>query len=233
MLFAAGRGTRVREVAKDLPKPLIRVCGIPLIDYALREVDAAGIPTRVVNLHYKPEQLTEHLASRNDIKVSLESSELLDTGGGLLNALPLLDGEIVFTMNTDSLWSGGNPFKQLEAAWDPERMDALLLLVPKSKATGHTGLGDFKVLDDGRLERCPEGEVGPIYTGAQIIRTERLAEIGEKAFSLVRVWEKFHCEGRLFGLLHTGGWVDAGTPFGLARAEDFARRSGEFGMPDR
>lgn len=215
MLFAAGLGTRMAPLTDRLPKPLIEVGGIALVDHALAEAAAAGISPIVVNLHYKAGMIRAHLAGRPGILYSDESTALLDTGGGLKAALPLLGDGPVFTMNTDAVWSGANPLTQLADCWAPERMEALLLLVHRDKAVGHRGAGDFDVADDGQIRRG-----GPfVYTGAQILETGRVARVDAAAFSLNRVWDDVAAQGRLFGTLHDGGFCDVGRPESIALAE--------------
>ena len=141
MLFAAGRGTRMGPLTENRPKPLIEVAGSPLIDHALALADAAGARPIVVNLSYLGAQIARHLAAR-PITLSWEPV-LLETGGGLRQALPKLGPGPVMTLNSDAVWTGANPLQQLAAAWDEDRMDTLLLLAPKSQAHGHSGRGDF------------------------------------------------------------------------------------------
>lgn len=214
MLFAAGFGTRMGALTEDRPKPLIPVAGRALLDHALGLVDAAGITTRVVNAHYMADQIAAHLAGTN-AALSLEHPDILDTGGGLRAALPLLGPGPVFTLNTDAVWTGPNPLIALRKAWDPARMGALLLLVPADRAQGHDGAGDFTLTGDGRLERG--GTL--VYTGAQIVDPAGLDSIRQTAFSLNRLWDRIAGDGRLFGLVHKGGWCDVGHPDGIAAAE--------------
>lgn len=220
MLFAAGLGTRMGALTRDRPKPMIGVAGRPLIDHALALADAAGVTRKVVNTHYLPDQIRAHLAGRPDVALSHEP-RLLETGGGLRAALPLLGGGPVITLNTDAVWTGANPVAALRAAWDPERMDALLMLVAPSRARGHTGKGDFLVAPGGHLTRGP----GPIYSGAQIIKTDGLAGVPDPAFSLNILWDRMIAEHRLFGLIHDGSWCDVGRPEGIATAEAMLREA--------
>ena len=173
MLFAAGFGTRMGALTRDRPKPLLEVAGRPLIDHALALTE--GIPTRVVNAHYHAVQIERHLAD-TDIAVSVEAPDILDTGGGLRHALPLLGDGPVFALNTDAIWAGPNPLNILARAWDPVRMEALLLCVPATRAAGHRGGGDFAIGPDGTLRRG--GDM--VYTGAQILATDRLAQIPDR-----------------------------------------------------
>lgn len=218
MLFAAGLGTRMAPLTADRPKPLICVAGRPLIDHALDQ--AVGIDRIVVNLHYRAGMIRDHLRGRANIAFSDETDTLLETGGGLKQALPLLGDAPVFTLNTDAVWTGPSPIATLAKAWDPERMDALLLLVPKARATGHTGPGDFLMDGQGRLSRGP----GLVYTGAQILRTEGLAAIPDPVFSLNRLWDGMGISQRLFGVVHPGGWCDVGRPDAIRLAEDLLGR---------
>lgn len=217
MLFAAGFGTRMGDLTKAQPKPLIPVAGRALIDHALAVADAAGITRRVANVHYLPDQIAAHLAGC-DVALSWERDRILETGGGLKAALPLLGGNPVATLNTDAVWTGRNPLRQLLAAWDGARMDGLLLLLPAGQAQGHSGTGDFLMDADGRLTRA-RGAAGPVYLGAQILRTDGLAAITEPVFSLNLLWDRMIADGRLFGLIHDGGWCDVGSPKGIALAE--------------
>ena len=224
MLFAAGRGTRMGALTADRPKPMIPVAGRPLIDHALTLAEEAGVGRTVVNLHYHGEVLAAHLADR-PVSLSWEREALLETGGGLRKALPLLGDSPVLTLNSDAVWTGANPLRELMAAWDGARMDALLLLLPAAQARGHAGRGDFLMDEAGRLRRA-EGAEGPIYLGAQILRTGGLAGIGQEVFSLNLMWDRMIAEGRAFGLVHQGGWCDVGRPEGIAEAEALLAEAG-------
>lgn len=223
MLFAAGFGTRMGPLTATRPKPLVEVAGRPLIDRALSVADEAGVERIVANSHYMPDQVEAHLAQRG-IPVSRETPTILETGGGLRKALPLLQGDPVMTMNTDAVWTGENPLLQLMAAWDADRMDGLLLLLPLDRATGHGGKGDFWIGDNGRLSRA-KGAGGPVYLGAQIVKTAGLMAIVETVFSLNVLWDQMLAAGRLFGIIHNGGWCDVGRPESILLAEDLLRSS--------
>ncbi|MGX0903790.1 MurNAc alpha-1-phosphate uridylyltransferase [Roseovarius sp. MBR-79] len=214
MLFAAGFGTRMGALTATRPKPLVEVAGRALIDHALDLVDAYAPPRTVVNLHYLPEQIRAHLAGR-DLLFSHETPEILETGGGLRAALPLLGPGPVVTMNTDAIWRGPNPLTFLAPLWDPARMDALLLCIPPQNAIGHSGAGDFTMAEDGMLSRGP----GLVYSGVQIIAPDPLHTVPETRFSLNRVWDRIAENGRLFGVGYPGRWCDVGRPEGLALAE--------------
>jgi N-acetyl-alpha-D-muramate 1-phosphate uridylyltransferase len=215
MMFAAGFGTRMGALTRDRPKPLIPVAGVPLIDHTLRLIQEAGVPRVVANLHYLPEMLKAHL-NGTEVETITETPEILETGGGLRNALPLLGPGPVFTTNTDAIWAGPNPLTLLAEAWEPAHMDALLVTVPPTQAVGHGGKGDFVADGDGRLTRGP----GMTYGGVQIIRTDLLGGIEDRAFSLNLVWDRMLAEGRLYGLTYPGQWCDVGHPDGIALAED-------------
>jgi MurNAc alpha-1-phosphate uridylyltransferase len=214
MMFAAGFGTRMGALTEDRPKPLIEVAGRPLIDHALalvQEVQPRGV---VVNLHYKAEMLEQHL-SGTGVATIREQPDILDTGGGLRNALPLLGPEPVLTTNTDAIWVGPNPMELLLKAWDPSRMDALLICVPTGQAHGHKGAGDFTIGPDGQLSR----KGNTVYGGVQIMRTDLLRDIAKTSFSLNLIWNKMAESHRLFGLEYPGQWCDVGHPEGIAEAE--------------
>ena len=210
MIFAAGFGTRMGALTRDRPKPLIAVAGCALIDHAL---DQAGGRRVVVNTHYRADQLAAHLAGRA-VTLSHEPA-ILDTGGGLRAAAPHLGDGPVFTLNADAVWAGPGALGVLEAAWDPARMDALMLLAPPERAHGDTRPGDFAMDGDGRLAAG-----GPWrYTGAQIIRTDTLAAMPDGAFSLREVWRGMLAAGRLHGAIYPGHWCDVGHPDGIAAAK--------------
>ena len=207
MLFAAGRGTRMAPLTDTVPKPLIPVAGRTLLDRALDVARDGGARRIVVNTHHLGEQIVKHLAG-SEVAVSDESDLLLETGGGLRRALHLLGTDPVITMNPDVVWTGPNPVAELRAAWDGARMDALLMLVAGDRAEGRVGGGDFALAADGRIAR--RGDL--VFGGAQIIRTDRLAEIGEEVFSLNLLWDLLIADGRAFGMVHPGEWCDVGRP---------------------
>lgn len=212
LFFAAGLGTRMRPLTCDRPKPLIEVGGTALLDHALRFGDA--LSRRVVNTHYRGEMIAAHLAGR-PVEISDESDLLLETGGGLRKALPLLGPGPVFTMNTDAVWNGPNPLETLAAGWVPDRMDALLLCIPRDAALGHAGHGDFLMDAEGRISYGR----GPVYSGAQIIKPDVLDEIDAEVFSLRAAWDRLIARGTAFGLLYPGRWCDVGRPESVALAE--------------
>jgi MurNAc alpha-1-phosphate uridylyltransferase len=214
MLFAAGFGKRMGALTRDLPKPMLPLAGRPLIDHALEMTQEFGGDPIVANLHYLPDPLKAHLAPRG-VRLSHETDEPLETGGGLRAALPLLGPEPVLTVNTDVVWRGPNPLAMLEAAWDPQTMSALLMCLPPERAHAQQGKGDFSRDTAGRLQRC-----GPlIYGGVQLLRTDALRDIEAEVFSLNLLWDRYIEEGRLFGIEYPGHWCDAGHPNGLREAE--------------
>ena len=218
MMFAAGFGTRMRHLTKDQPKPMVRVAGRPLIDHALDLANGIAPERIVVNLHYKPDPLLRHLEGR-DVQTIVEAPDILETGGGLRNALGALGDGPVFTMNTDAIWSGPNPLALLRDRWQPDKMDALLITIPLSGAVGYAGAGDFVMAEDGQISRGP----GMVYGGVQIIKTELLHSIEAKAFSLNLLWDKMLAGGRMYGLEYPGRWCDVGHPEGIPLAEDMLK----------
>lgn len=220
MIFAAGLGTRMGTLTENRPKPLIQVAGRALIDHALDLTDAVGPLTRVVNTHYLAPMIEAHLAGR-DVLFSPEPDLLLETGGGLRQALPLLGKNPIFTLNSDAIWRGPNPLAVLANAWDSAPMEALLLMLPPAAAIGHTGAGDFRIDGNGRLTRGP----GLVYSGAQIIRTETLAAMPQQVFSLNVLWDQMAARGGLFGLTYPGAWCDVGRPESIALATALLERT--------
>lgn len=215
MLFAAGFGTRMGALTRDMPKPMIPVAGQPLISHTL-DLAKAMRPARIAaNLHYKPEPLRRLLETEN-VAISLEQPDILDTGGGLRHALPLLGTGPVFTMNTDAIWKGPNPLQLAQDAWDGDRMDALLVCVPLERAVGRLGGGDFNADNDGRISRG--GNL--VYGGVQIVKTQALHQIPQAAFSLNVLWSQMAAADRLFGVEYPGRWCDVGHPEGITLAEE-------------
>ncbi|EPX77404.1 nucleotidyltransferase family protein [Litoreibacter arenae] len=218
MVFAAGFGTRMGALTKDRPKPLIEVAGRALLDHALEQTHAAGLRA-VVNAHYKAEMVADHVGDRAEVVV--EQPDILDTGGGLKAALPRLGQGPVFTLNSDAVWAGPNPLECLRAVWRPERMGALLLLVPLERTVGYTRAGNFAAGAGGRLTRDAGGMV---YTGAQVLHTDGLARVDSESFSLNILWDQMLAEGVLFGVEYPGYWADVGTPEGIGLAENMLER---------
>ena len=228
MVMAAGIGKRMRPLTATRPKPLVRVAGKPLIDYALDKLEEAGVARAVVNVHYLPDQIEAYLDQRQQqgqrpaIAISDERDALLETGGGMIRALPLIDADPFFCVNSDNIWLDGprNAFAALSDAWDPERMDALLLLVSHPQAFNHRGLGDFHLDQEGRITRRRPGRIAPfIYTGLQIVSHRLLRDAPEGSFSTGVLWNRAIAEGRLHGLSHTGLWYEVGEPQMIAPTE--------------
>ena len=224
MLLSAGLGKRMRPLSTTRPKPLVRVAGKALIDYALDKLVEAGVARAVVNVHYLPDQLIAHCRARAApaIAISDETDRLLETGGGMVRASPLIAADRFFAINTDAIWLDGprNVFAALSQAWDEARMDALLLVVSHAQAGNYRGMGDFHLGPLGHLSRRRPGRVAPfIFTGIQIVSQRLLRDTPEGAFSTGVLWNRAIEEGRLFGLSHTGLWFEVGTPAMIAPTE--------------
>jgi len=193
------------------------VNGRALIDHSLDKLVEAGVSRAVVNVHYLPGQIEAHLAQRSApaTMISDEREALLETGGGMVKALPLIDADPFFCLNSDNVWLDGpqNVFAALSEAWNPAEMDALLLLVPHSRANNYKGVGDFHLDQMGRIRRRKPGHVAPyIYTGIQLLSRRLLADPPKGAFSTNVLWNRAMAEGRVYGISHLGLWFDVGTP---------------------
>ncbi len=224
MVLAAGLGTRMRPLTDDRPKALVEVGGRALIDHVLDRLADAGVTRAVVNVHWFADRLEAHLAARGrgpEIVISDERAELLETGGGLKKAMPLLGGEPVFVVNIDSVWTDrGDALAELAALWDPERMDAALLLARREGAIGFEGGGDFFLDDDGKLIFRGESAEAPFaYMGVHICRPGYVAEGPDGPFSLSGLWRRSAAEGRLFGCVLDGDWMHVGDPGARDEAE--------------
>jgi MurNAc alpha-1-phosphate uridylyltransferase len=224
MVLSAGLGKRMRPLTASQPKPLVRVAGRALIDHALDRLKDAGVAKAVVNVHYLADALEAHVTARAAPKVTIsdERAELLETGGGMVKAKALLPDPF-FSLNSDNIWLDGprNAFADLSAAWDAERMDALLLLVPHARALNFDGPGDFHMDALGRLTRRKPGRIAPfIYSGIQLASHRLLREAPEGPFSTNILWNRAIAEGRLYGLAFTGQWFEVGTPAAIAPTEE-------------
>jgi MurNAc alpha-1-phosphate uridylyltransferase len=223
MVLAAGLGKRMRPLTASQPKPLVRVAGKPLIDHALDRLAEAGVAKAVVNVHYLADALEAHVMARAapEVTVSDEREVLLETGGGMIKALPLLPDPF-FSINSDNIWLDGpkNVFRDLSDAWDAKRMDALLVLVPHIGAHNFRGKGDFSMDATGRIARRRSGRIAPfIFTGIQLVAHRLLHEPPEGPFSTNVLWDRAIEEGRLYGLAFTGQWFEVGTPAAIPATE--------------
>jgi MurNAc alpha-1-phosphate uridylyltransferase len=227
MVMAAGLGKRMRPLTATRPKPLVEVAGKPLIDHSLDRLRAAGVEKAVVNVHYLADALEAHLMNRVEgleIVISDEREQLLETGGGMVRALPLIDADPFLVVNSDNLWIDGpvDSLRMLADGWDDARMDALLLLVPLAHAHCHKGQGDFHMSPGGALRRRRRSGVAPfVFTGIQMV-SKRLLDGGlpEGPFSTNLLWDRAIEKGRLFGAVHQGLWFDIGAPPNIRKAEE-------------
>jgi N-acetyl-alpha-D-muramate 1-phosphate uridylyltransferase len=233
MVLAAGLGERMRPLTLTMPKPLVRLAGKPLIDHVLDRLADAGVKTAVVNVHYLPEQLEAHLASRRgrppETLVSDERGVLLDTGGGTSRALPLLGQGPFFIHNADSVWTeGASPaLSRMLKKWNPALMDSLLLLAPVTTSVGYAARGDFAMSQDGRLARRGANEVVPFaFAGVSLCDATLFKNAPEGRYSLNLLWDRALAKGKLYGIRLDGRWMHVGTPAALAEAETAFEREG-------
>jgi MurNAc alpha-1-phosphate uridylyltransferase len=224
MILGAGLGTRMRPLTDLVPKPLVRLAGRALIDHALDRLETAGIERAVVNVHYRADQIEAHLKSRKrpKILISDERARLLDTGGGIVKALPLLGPGAFVIHNSDTVWIEGlgGAIGRLIAAWDPAQMDGLLLLALSATSLGYEGHGDFNMDSSGLLTRREERRETPfVFTGVSIAHSRLLKDAPAGAFSINRLWDRAMAARRLYGVRLDGTWMHVGTPEALAEAE--------------
>lgn len=233
MVLAAGMGTRMRPLTETIPKPLVEVAGHPLIDHVLDRLEAAEVREAVVNVHHHADLLEAHLATRTappHLHIRDERGLLLDTGGGVKNALPLLGDAPFLVINSDTIWiEGVTPnLVRLQNQFDPARMDALLLVAASALSIGYDGTGDFTMDAEGRLARRSERMVSPfIYAGACILSPALFADAPQGPFSLNSIFDRAGEAGRLFGLRLEGLWMHVGTPDAIPAAEEAIRRSSD------
>ena len=228
MVLAAGLGTRMRPLTQFRPKPLVEVAGKPLIDHVFDRLRAAGVCRAVVNVHYLADMMETHLApppAGIEIAVSDERARLLETGGGVTRALPLIADETFLVVNSDNLWIDGpvDAIRLLASRWDDAEMDALLLVVPLARANCHKGQGDFHLDGTGHLSRR-RAKVAPfVFTGIQLVSRRLFRDAPEGPFSTNLLWDRAIEEGRCFGMVHQGLWFDVGTPPAIAMTEALLR----------
>ena len=224
MVLAAGLGQRMRPITDTLPKPLVAIGGKAMLDHALDRLAEAGVEDAVVNVHHLAGLIEAHLAARAQPRVTIsdERAQLLETGGGVRKALPLLGAEPFFHVNSDSLWSetGTSNVAAMAAAWDPQSMDLLLLLAPRETSIGFDGAGDFFRDETGRLTRRGRANSAPyIYAGVAILKPQLFADTPEGPFSLNLLFDRAIATGRLHGVVLEGQWLHVGTPEAIAPAE--------------
>jgi MurNAc alpha-1-phosphate uridylyltransferase len=225
MVLAAGLGLRMRPLTDRMPKPLVPVAGRALLDHVLDKLDSAGVTETVVNVHYLPDQIIEHVASRTHPRVIIsdERDVVLGTGGAVVKALPLLGEMPFFHVNADTMWIDGvRPnLARLAEAFDPARMDILLLMASTTSSIGYNGRGDYAMLTDGALRKRRELQVVPfVYAGAAIMSPGIFADAPKGEFSLTRMFDRANEQERLFGLRMDGVWMHVGTPDAVHAAEE-------------
>lgn len=226
MIMAAGLGTRMRPLTDTLPKPLVKVMGKALIDHAIDRLIDAGVTHFVVNLHYKAEMIREHLSHRKDVDIqySDETDGLLGTGGGVVKAMTYFKSEPFYIHNSDTIWveGYGKALELMKASWNPDKMDALLLIVPLLNSMGYEGVGDFMMDALGHLTRVPAGRVSPFaYPGVQIVHPRLFENAPDGGFSTNVLWDRAIERERLYGVRMDGVWIHVGTPQAVAEAEAY------------
>jgi MurNAc alpha-1-phosphate uridylyltransferase len=225
MVLAAGFGLRMRPLTNHMPKPLVQVAGSALLDHVLDKLAEAGVEEAVVNVHYLPDQIIDHVATRTHprVVISDERDMVLGTGGGVVKALPLLGNEPFYHLNADTLWIDGvRPnLARLAEAFDPAKMDILLLMAPTASSIGYSGAGDYAMLPDGTLRRRKENQVVPfVYAGVAILSPALFADAPAGEFPLTQLFDRANAQERLFGLRLDGVWMHVGTPEAVHAAEE-------------
>ncbi len=225
MVLAAGLGVRMRPLTNTKPKPLVSVAGQPLLDHVLDKLAAAGVVEAVVNVHYLPDQIIDHVKTRSRPRVIIsdERDQVLGTGGAVVKALPQLGDAPFFHVNSDTMWIDGvrSNLARLAETFDPARMDILLLMAPTASSIGYGGRGDYAMLPDGALRKRRENQVVPfVYAGAAIMSPTLFADAPAGEFSLTKMFDRANERERLFGLRLDGVWMHVGTPDAIQAAEE-------------
>lgn len=226
MIMAAGFGTRMRPLTNTIPKPLVKVQGRALIDHVMDRLVAAGVKTIVVNIHYMGDQIKAHVEKRKDVEIIIsdETDSILDSGGGIFKALPHFKGEPFFHANADTVWVEGasHALDRLKAAWNPDAMDALMLLASTVTTVCYDGRGDFMMDADGRLSRVPEGRVSPfVWMSMEILHPRLFDGMQPGKFSINPLWDKAIAKGRLFGQRLDGVWMHIDRPEAVKQSEEY------------
>ncbi len=226
MIMAAGLGTRMRPLTNGRPKPLVEVRGKALIDHVIDRLVRAGVTTIVVNVHYCADMLEAHLAKRKDVDISIsdERDGLLESGGGIYKALAQFEGEPFFHVNADTVWveGTGHALERLKARWNPDEMDALMLLAPTVHTVCYDGRGDFMMDAEGHLSRVPEHHVAPfVWMSVEIVHPRLFANAPGGKFSINPLWDAAIEKGRLYGLRLDGVWMHIDRPGAVAESEAF------------
>ena len=229
MILAAGFGKRMRPITDKTPKPMLEVGGRTLLDHSIDHLAANGIEKVVINVHHLSTLIKQHIKRRSDVEIVIsdESDKIMETGGGIAKALPLLGDDPFFVINGDVLWLDGptSALHRLAHTWNQSSMDALLLLHSTVEAYGYDGMGDFFVDPIGTLIRRPEREIAPyLFAGVQIIQAKSLSKAPAGPFSLNVIYDQAIEEQRLLGLVHDGDWFHIGTASGLSQAEGYFRQ---------
>ncbi len=225
MIMAAGKGTRMMPLTAERPKPLIGVAGVALLDHVLGHLREAGVGNVVINTHYRAAQVEQHMADHAAdfaVTISDERDLLLDTGGGLVRALPMIGDDPFLCVNADNWWTdeSNNAFRRLMAAWDDNAMDVLMLVVPLARANNTQGQGDFDLDADQRLSRRkPDRRGAYVWTGIQMLAKRLIIDPPSAVFSTNIFWDRAIADGRCFGLVHDGLWFDVGYPAAIAATE--------------
>jgi len=224
MVLAAGLGLRMRPLTDRMPKPMVPVAGKPLLDHVLDKLAEAGVSDAVVNVHYLPDQIIDHVAhrSRPRIVISDERDQVLGTGGAVVKALPLLGDAPFYHLNADTMWiDGARPnLARMADAFDPARMDILLLMAPTATSIGYSGNGDYAMLTDGALRKRKENQIVPfVYAGVAIMSPALFEDAPTGEFSLTKIFDRANDQERLFGLRLDGVWMHVGTPDAVQAAE--------------
>lgn len=222
MVFAAGLGTRMRPLTLETPKPLVRVAGKRLIDYALDDCAAAGVETAIVNVHHLADQIEAHLVGRAEPKIVIsdERDLLLDQGGGIRKVLPMFGDSPFYVWNTDAFWfDAPRPnLLTLAQAWDSDIMDAALLLAPTQGSIGVDWEGDFDLTPEGRIVRRP-GPKPYVYAGVGLLKPQLFAAETQEVFKLAPFFFAAAERGRLFGVVSEGLWLHVGAVEAIGAAE--------------
>jgi len=227
MILAAGLGLRMRPLTLTLPKPLIPVAGQSMLERAFDHLKNLKISRLVVNTHYLAPLIEGYIKTHHPETLISHEDILLETGGGIKKALPLLGENAFFTLNGDSIWTGPESLKAMEGVWNAAIMNALLLLIPRDKAQGYEGRGDFFMAEDGHLSRPEQNSTAPyVYIGVQLINPALFQNAPEGPFSMNLLWNKALQKGRLYGYVHEGEWFHISTPEDLKKYEPIVKRMG-------
>ena len=202
IILGAGFGKRMRPITKKIPKPLVKINGVTLLENSIKFLNSLGVKHIVVNAHHLHKEIVNFVKRKrfsSKVNVVVEKRKILDTGGGILNASKKFKKQIFFVLNPDTIWRKGyrKEFRKLEKIYFENKKPAMLL-VSKSKSYDRSFKGDFNLNSKNEILRQKNNKF--IFTGAQIINRSVFKKRKIKPFSMNKVWDDLIKNKELIGV---------------------------------